>query len=98
MNVISPCPLGWGYSSEKTIEIAKLAVDTCFWPLFEVENGLTWKLSYKPAAKKPITDYLKAQVRFRHLLRPENTAVVEAIQKRVDDDWAALLKRCNAEG
>ncbi len=94
MNVISPCPLGWGYSSEKTIEIAKLAVDTCFWPLFEVENGTAWKLNYKPAAKKPITDYFKAQVRFRHLMRPENAAVVEEIQKRIDDDWAALLKRC----
>jgi len=97
MNVISPCPLGWGYSSEKTIEIAKLAVDTCFWPLFEVENGTAWKLNYKPAAKKPITDYFKAQVRFRHLMRPENAVVVEEIQKRIDDDWAALLKRCGAE-
>jgi pyruvate ferredoxin oxidoreductase beta subunit len=98
MNVISPCPLGWAYPSEKTIELAKLAVDTCFWPLYEVENGINWKLSYKPAAKKPITDYLKAQGRFRHLLRPENAAVVEEIQKRVDDDWAALLKRCGVEG
>ena len=97
MNVISPCPLGWAYPSEKTIEIAKLAVDTCFWPLYEVENGNSWKLSYKPAAKKPITDYLKAQGRFRHLLRPENASVVEEIQKRVDDDWAALLKRCGVE-
>jgi len=97
MNVLSPCPLGWAYPPEKTIELAKLAVDTCFWPLFEVENGTTWKLSYKPAAKKPITDYLKVQGRFRHLLRPENASVVEEIQKRIDDDWAALLKRCGAE-
>lgn len=97
MNVISPCPLGWGYSSEKTIEIAKLAVDVCFWPLFEVENGTAWKLNYKPAAKKPITDYFKTQVRFRHLMRPENAAVVEEIQKRIDDDWAALLKRCGEQ-
>lgn len=97
MNVISPCPLGWAYPPEKTIELAKLAVDTCFWPLFEVENGTAWKLSYKPAAKKPVTDYLKAQGRFRHLLRPENVSVVEEIQKRIDDDWAALLKKCGIE-
>ena len=97
MNVISPCPLGWGHSPEKTIEIAKLAVDTCFWPLFEVENGTTWKLNYKPAAKKPITDYFKTQVRFRHLLRPENAVAVEEIQKRIDENWAALLKHCGVE-
>src|SRR3989338_1145677 len=97
MNFLSPSPLGWAYPPEKTIELAKLAVDTCFWPLFEVENGTTWKLSYKPAAKKPITDYLKVQGRFRHLLRTENASVVEEIQKRIDDDWAALLRRCGVE-
>ncbi|MDP3785949.1 MAG: thiamine pyrophosphate-dependent enzyme [Candidatus Omnitrophota bacterium] len=97
MNVISPCPLGWAHPSEKTIEVARLAVDTCFWPLFEVENGTTWKLSYKPAAKKPITEYFKAQARFRHLLRPENAAIVEEIQERIDEDWVALLKRCGTE-
>lgn len=97
MNVISPCPLGWGYSPEKTIELAKLAVDTCFWPLFEVENGTIWKLNSKPSVKKPITEYFKAQTRFRHLLRPENASLVEDIQKRIDEDWAALLKRCGQE-
>lgn len=97
MNVISPCPLGWAHPSDKTLEVAKLAVDTCFWPLFEVENGTAWKLSHKPAAKKPITEYFKSQARFRHLLRPENSAIVEEMQKRIDDDWAALLKRCGEQ-
>lgn len=97
MNVISPCPLGWMHTSEKTIEIARLAVDTCFWPLFEVENGKIWKLSYKPATKKPITEYLKTQGRFRHLLRPENQSLVDEIQKKVDEDWAALLKKCGEQ-
>jgi len=97
INLLSPCQLGWGFPAEDTIEIGKLAVETCIWPLYEVTNG-EYKLTHKPAQKKPIIEYLKRQTRFRHLLRPENAEVVEALQAEVDRKWNLLLKRCNLGG
>ncbi|NLD17948.1 MAG: pyruvate ferredoxin oxidoreductase [Tissierellia bacterium] len=94
MNVLAPCPRGWRYSSEFLMEICKLAVETCFWPLFEVEDGV-WKLSYKPKEKLPIEEFLRPQGRFRHLFRPEKTEVIAQIQAQVDKEWEDLLRMCN---
>ena len=76
--------------------VCKLAVETCFWPLFEVENGV-WKLSYRPKNKLPIEEFLKLQGRFRHLFKPGNEALIAEIQKDVDEKWAQLLKKCGEE-
>ncbi len=94
INVLSPCTRGWRYDPSKTMEISKLAVDTRLWPLFEVENGV-WRLTYKPTASKPVTDWLKSQDRFAHLLRPENEHVVQSIQRNVDREWAWLQRQCS---
>ncbi len=91
MVVLQPCTLGWGYPPEKTVEIAKLAVDSCFWPLYEVENGV-YKISYKPKNKLPVTEFLKTQSRFKHLFRPENAEFLKRIQDDVDRNWNNLLK------
>ena len=91
INALSPCPRGWRHDTEQTIEIVKLAVDTCIWPLFEVENGV-WRLSYKPREKKPIIEWVKSQGRFRHLLQPKNQHVIEKMQAKVDEEWEELLR------
>ncbi|PLX33421.1 MAG: pyruvate ferredoxin oxidoreductase [Clostridiales bacterium] len=93
MNVLAPCPRGWRYETEDLMEICKLAVDTCFWPLFEVING-EWKLSYKPKKKLPVEEYLRPQGRFKHLFKPGNEHLIEDIQNEVDRKWEALLKKC----
>jgi pyruvate ferredoxin oxidoreductase beta subunit len=94
LNVLSPCVPGWKSPSEQSIKLVKLAVDTCFWPLFEVENDV-WTLNYDPGPnKKPIIEWLKLQGRFRHLMKPENAAIVEQIQKNVDFRWEQLKKWC----
>lgn len=90
LNVISPCPLGWYSKSEESIEAAKVAVDTCYWPLYEVENGVL-KITYKPKQKRPIEDWLKMQGRFKHLLKPENKALLDKLQKYIDAEWERLL-------
>ena len=90
LNVISPCPLGWYSKPEESIEAAKIAVDTCYWPLYEVENGVL-KITYKPKQKRPIEDWLKMQGRFKHLLKPENKALLDKLQKYIDAEWERLL-------
>ena len=96
MNIIAPCHRGWRYEMQETMEIARMAVDTCFWPLFEVENG-KWKLNYKPKEKLPLRDWLQKQGRFRHLFRPENEHIIEELQAAVDKRWEELLWRCSRD-
>lgn len=93
INVLIPCPRGWRHETDKTIAISRLAVDTCVWPLYEVDHG-TWRLNYRPSPKKPITEWLESQGRFAHLLRPENKHLVDELQRQVDDEWARLERRC----
>ncbi len=90
INALAPCPRGWRYDAKDTIELCRLAVDTCFWPLYEVENGKT-RVTYKPREKKPVTEFLKVQGRFRHLFNPGNEGLLEDIQKEVDRRWEQLL-------
>lgn len=91
LNVLAPCPRGWGYPTADLMQINKLAVDTCYWPLYEVENGV-YKVNYKPAKKLPIEEFLKPQRRFKHLFKPGNEWMIEEFQKEVDERWEMLLK------
>jgi pyruvate ferredoxin oxidoreductase beta subunit len=86
--VISPCVPGWGYEESESIEMAKLAVETCFWPLYEIDNGV-YRINYKPKNKLPVKFFLEKQERFKHLL--ERQDLIEEIQKRIDEKWERLL-------
>lgn len=94
LNVLSPCPRGWGYETSDMMEICRLAVDTCYWPMFEVVDG-TWTLTYKPKKKLPIEDFLKPQRRFRHLFKPGNEELLVEFQKEIDKNWNDILVKCN---
>ncbi len=96
MNVLSSCNRGWRHETDETIEITRLAVETCYWPLYEVEDG-EWKLTYRPKEKLPIEEFLKPQGRFRHLFSPENTHIIEELQAGIDRKWRQLLERCGEE-
>ena len=92
LNVLSPCPRGWRYNTEDLMEISKLAVDTCYWPLYEVVDGV-YHITYKPAQKKPISEFLKPQKRFQHMFKPGNEWMIEAFQEEVDKRWNELLAK-----
>ena len=93
LNIMTPCPRGWRYPTEDVMEICRLAVETCYWPLFEVDHGV-WKLSYEPKHKLPIEDFLRPQGRFRHLFKPENEHLIQVFQDEVDKRWEDLQYRC----
>ncbi|MCL5291015.1 MAG: thiamine pyrophosphate-dependent enzyme [Actinobacteria bacterium] len=95
LNVLAPCPRGWRFPNEKTIELAKLAVQTGYWPLFEVEDGV-WRLSFKPKDLKPIAEWLKLQGRFKHLFKPGKETLLEEYQRLVSNKWQRLVERCEA--
>ena len=90
LNVMAPCPRGWGYPTDMLMEINKLAVETCYWPLYEVVDG-KYHITYKPANKKPIEEFLRPQRRFKHMFTPGNEWMIEEFQKEVDARWQELL-------
>jgi len=91
MNVLAPCPRGWQYNTPDLMKINKLAVETCFWPLYEVIDG-KYKLNYKPKNKLPVKDFLKVQGRFKHLFKTGNEHMIDEVQTEVDKRWAELLR------
>lgn len=90
LSVFSPCPRGWGYPTDNLVEIEKLAIDTCFWPIYEVENGV-YKINYKPTNKLPVEEFLKTQKRFKHLFKEENKHFIAELQEEIDRKWEYLL-------
>ena len=92
INLISPCQRSWGYDPAQTVRIADLAVQTNFWPLYEVDHG-KFTLNYEPSKRKPMLEWFKSQKRFKHLLSPENEGLVQEIQEHVDKEFARIKKR-----
>ena len=90
LNVLAPCPRGWGYPTDMLMQINKLAVETCYWPLYEVVDGV-YHITYKPAKKLPVEEFLKPQKRFKHMFKPGNEWMIEEFQKEVDNRWQELL-------
>ena len=94
LNVMAPCPRGWRYDTPDIMKLCKLAVETCYWPLFEVIEG-KWILNYEPKKKLPIEDFLREQGRFKHLFKPGNEELLVQYQKEVDRRWDELLFKCS---
>lgn len=89
-----PCPLGWGTAPERTIDFARLAVLTGLYPLYEVENGELRAL--KIPKKMPVEEYLKEQVRFRHLFgkedRKKEIAEIQGIADQNIEKFGLIVK------
>jgi pyruvate/2-oxoacid:ferredoxin oxidoreductase beta subunit len=87
IHVFAPCPTGWRYPPEKTLEIARQATLSRVFPLYEVEGGVYKVKQFKKEVA--LKDYLAAQGRFRHLTEEE----IAPIQANLDRWWATLLAR-----
>jgi len=91
----TPCPSGWMYDPKDTVRVGQLAVETGFVVLYEVVEGVFrmtgWSatMAERGLARRPVTDYLDTQGRFR-TMTPER---VEYVQAWVDERWASLMAR-----
>lgn len=91
--VFQPCTNVWKFPTSDYVKVAKLATETNYWPLYEIENG-EYELNLKNDNPKKIEEYLKTQKRFRHLFSAENEEILKNIKISVDKNWEKLLKRC----
>jgi len=90
INILTSCHRGWRVPQNTSIDVCKMAVETKFWPLYEVENGV-YKINYKPKKDVPIEEWLKTQRRFAHLFKPENRHIIDELQNHTDQKWKKLL-------
>ncbi len=88
IHIICPCPPGWKASSELSVKLARLAVQTKVFPLYEVEDGVKYTINLEPEGL-PVKEYLRLQGRFRHLTEED----IELIQRTVDLEWERLVAK-----
>jgi pyruvate/2-oxoacid:ferredoxin oxidoreductase beta subunit len=86
--VTCPCVPGWGIEDDASLAVLRLAVEARVVPLYEVEDGARYRITYWPEGR-PVAEYLRAQRRYAHLTATQ----VAAIQAEVDARWAALCAR-----
>jgi len=91
IHILSSCPPGWKFPSELSVKIARLAVETKIFPLYEIEKGRKYTLTVEPKGL-PVSEYLKLQGRFSHL----SSSDLEAIQANVEQEWAILMDKIYA--
>ncbi len=92
INALSVCPRGWRTAEDKGMELTKMAVETAYWPLYEIEDG-EYNITYQPKKRKKVREWLKPQGRFKHLFEKGNKKVLDRMQKEVDKRWQFLKKR-----
>jgi pyruvate ferredoxin oxidoreductase beta subunit len=82
----APCLVGWGVDENMGVAVARAAVETCIFPLYEVEDGRRFRITKRIQSRKPIEEYVKLQGRFRHLQKKD----IETLQGEVDGYWEYL--------
>jgi pyruvate/2-oxoacid:ferredoxin oxidoreductase beta subunit len=91
IHLLSPCSPGWKIPSELTIKISRLAVRSRVFPLYEIENGISYTIREEPHAI-PVKEYLKLQGRFSHLTNSE----IDVLQENVERAWERLMRKAGA--
>ena len=88
LHIFSSCPTGWRIPSEMSVKIARMAVQTNIFPLYEVEDGVRYTINFTPKGYL-VKEYFRLQGRFQHL----SDADLEQIQEMVQEDWELLLRK-----
>jgi pyruvate ferredoxin oxidoreductase beta subunit len=95
LNVLTNCPVGWGHELRLGLQILNAAVESRYWPLYEVVGG-EYRLTYTPRQRVEVEQWLRPQKRFAHLFTKEGRPVLAEVQAQVDRDWDTLVARCGS--
>jgi pyruvate/2-oxoacid:ferredoxin oxidoreductase beta subunit len=87
IHVLAPCPTGWRIGSAMSVRIARLAVQSNVFPLYEVEGGIHYSLNYR--GNRKVNEYFTSQGRFGHLVDED----IDLIQQQVDAEWNLLERK-----
>jgi pyruvate ferredoxin oxidoreductase beta subunit/2-oxoisovalerate ferredoxin oxidoreductase beta subunit len=90
IHLLCPCPTGWRFQEGYTPLVARAAVETRVFPLYEIEHGVRYTINYQPRGL-PVERYLNIQGRFNHLREEQ----MEEIQREVDLEWELLVHRAS---
>ncbi|MFC1721650.1 hypothetical protein ACFL0Z_01930 [Patescibacteria group bacterium] len=91
LNVFSPCVPGWKIDTSSAIDLSRQAVETRYWPLYEVEEG-KYKITVPVDNPKPLDSFLKEQGRFKHLFTPEGSEGLRELKDAVAKRWQELKR------
>jgi pyruvate/2-oxoacid:ferredoxin oxidoreductase beta subunit len=94
LHVLSPCPSGWKSEPGQSVLLSRLAVQTCAFPLYEIEHGDQYTINVWPKPKVPVVEYMKLQGRFAHL----SAEALQQIQENVDAEWEKLVRKARESG
>ncbi|MHB8896170.1 MAG: thiamine pyrophosphate-dependent enzyme [Candidatus Geothermincolia bacterium] len=80
------CIPGWGIESNMSVKIARLAVNSGLYPIFEMEQGEVVRVrKIKPEDRVGVEEYLRLQKRFAHLFKfPGGADHIKEIQAIAD--------------
>ena len=94
LHVLSPCPSGWKSEPAQSVLLSRMAVESCVFPLYEIEHGDKYTITVWPRQKIPVEKYLRLQGRFAHLTAEQ----LQQIQETVDEEWQKLVAKARASG
>jgi len=92
LSVFSPCTNNCTFPTSQYVAISKLATETNFWPLFEIEDG-KYKINWATENPKPLEEFLQTQGRFKHLFSEKNKPTLDEMKKIVKDEWQRLVDK-----
>jgi pyruvate/2-oxoacid:ferredoxin oxidoreductase beta subunit len=92
LHVFAPCPTGWKAPSELSVHLARLAVLTRVFPLYEIEWGTDYALD-EVDNPLPVGEYTKQQGRFKNM----DAETLQLVQRRIDERWERLQALSNLQ-
>jgi len=95
LNAFSVCPTNWHHAPSDGLDVARLATESGLWPLYEYDHG-GWRVTCTPPKPEALDQFLGLQKRTRHLLKPENAALLKSLRDQIDAEWTWLKKMAEA--